>query len=73
MQEKKERIINEVDQDLIRSIMAEIRRRMQVCHQRYRTHIEGNKNLPRTLEIIIYYVFVLNIEISISFYTTTFY
>ena len=45
--------------------MAGISRRMQVCLQRNGGHIEENGNQPRTLEIRIYYVFVLSIEIKI--------
>ena len=36
-------------------------------------HIEYNGNYPRTLEIKIYYVLVLNIVIKIPIFTTTFY
>ena len=42
-------------------------RRKQVYLERKGGHIEGNK-LPRTLEIRIYYVFVLTIEIKNLFY-----
>ena len=52
--------------------MAEIRRRMQVRLQSNGRHIKGSGNLPRLLEMRIYYIFVLNIEIKISFFTTTF-
>ena len=45
-----------------------MRRNMQVCLQRKGGHIEGNGNQQRTLDIRMYYVFVLNIEIKISFF-----
>ena len=45
--------------------MAGMRRRMQVCLQRNGGHIEGNGNYPRTIEIRINYVFVLNMEFKI--------
>ena len=53
--------------------MAGIRKRMQVCLQRNVGYIDGNGNKLRPLEIRIYYVFALNIEIKTSFFTTTFY
>ena len=41
---------------------------MQVCLHKNGGHIKGNGNYPRSLEIRIYYVFVLDIEIKISFF-----
>ena len=68
---KRKRIINVQDilignQYLLKRVVAGMRRRMQGRLQKNGGHIEGNGNYPRTLEIRIYYVFVLNIEIKIS-------
>ena len=73
MHVRKGRIINDVDllkenQDLIKRIMAGMRRKIQVCLQRKEGHTVGRGNYPRILEIIIYYVFVMNLEIKIFYY-----
>ena len=58
MHVRKEIIKNEVDlpkknRDLLKRVMAGMRRRMRVCLQRNGGNIKGNGNYLRTLEIKI--------------------